>query len=509
MKKTLLTSIISLSVFSYLIAQEPADALRYSWLSPSGSARQQAIGGAMGSLGGDISSAHVNPAGIAFFKNPELVLTPGFLLKKNKSTYLGNTTSNKQNNFNYGTSGIIFADPLPYNRSIKKNTTVSITINKMADFNSHIIYRAANNQSSYSLKFLEEIKNNNITNPNLVANNFPNGTSLAFNTYWIDTASGGNGQPYTFKSRSPLSTGLLQQNDISSSGSMSELAIAVASNYGDKFYIGGSLGIPLINFDRESTFLEADATTNPNNNFDFASIKETLQTKGAGLNLKLGVIFKPAEYIRVGLSIHSPSIMVMSDNYSTTVITDTEGYRGRLNQRSEQSLKYQLVNPYRFILSASYVLREIKDVKKQKGFITADIEFVNYKAASFSQDASVENDPSLKSYLKLLNQAIDNEQKAALNLKLGGELKFNTLMVRLGTAFYGNPYKNIYGLKGNRFFVTGGLGYRNKGMFVDLSYVYQMNKDSQLPYRLQYSQSPKAHFNDRNGNILLTFGFKI
>ena len=159
MKKTFLTSMISLSIFNYLIAQEPADALRYSWLSPSGSARQQAIGGAMGSLGGDISSAHVNPAGIAFFKNPELVITPGFLLKKNKSSYLGNTTANSKNSFNYGTSGIIFSNPGSEYRPDKKNTTVSITINKMADFNSHITYRAANNQSSYSQKFLEEIRN--------------------------------------------------------------------------------------------------------------------------------------------------------------------------------------------------------------------------------------------------------------------------------------------------------------------------------------------------------------
>jgi hypothetical protein len=509
MNKLLQTSFLTMFFLSTVIAQEPADALRYAWLSPSGSARQQAIGGAMGSLGGDISSAHINPAGIAFFKNPEFVFTPGFLMNKNKSTYLGNTTKNSSSNFNYGTSGIIFADVNPYKNSSRKSSALSITINKLADFNSNIIYRGENNQTSYSQKFLEEIRNNNITNPNLVANNFPNGTSLAFNTYWIDTASGGNGQPFTFKSRAPALTGLLQQNHTISSGSMSELALSIANNYSDKFYVGGSLGVPFINYERENTFLEADATTNPNNNFDFASIKETLKTQGAGLNLKLGAIFKPSEYVRLGISLHSPSLMLLTDEYSTTVITDTEGYQGRLNQSSSSSLKYQLANPYRVIVSASYVLREIQDVKKQKGFLTADIEYVNYKASSFSTDESNANDATLKSYFKLLNKAVDNEQKSAFNFRAGGEIKFNTIMGRLGMAYYGNPYKNSTGLKGNRFFVSGGLGYRNKGMFVDLSYVYQINKDAHIPYRLQFSPSPRASFNDRNGNVLMTFGFKI
>ena len=37
-----------------VFAQEPADALRYSWTNQGGTARQQALGGAMGSLGGDL-----------------------------------------------------------------------------------------------------------------------------------------------------------------------------------------------------------------------------------------------------------------------------------------------------------------------------------------------------------------------------------------------------------------------------------------------------------------------
>jgi hypothetical protein len=58
-------------------AQEPADALRYSWIISSGTARQQAIGGAMTSLGGDLSAAYVNPAGLGFYKTGDFCSNTG------------------------------------------------------------------------------------------------------------------------------------------------------------------------------------------------------------------------------------------------------------------------------------------------------------------------------------------------------------------------------------------------------------------------------------------------
>ncbi len=72
-------------------AQLPEDALRASWTTPSGTAREQAIGGAMGSIGGDISAAFVNPAGLGLYKTNEVVISPGWRLYSNKGSYLGSS----------------------------------------------------------------------------------------------------------------------------------------------------------------------------------------------------------------------------------------------------------------------------------------------------------------------------------------------------------------------------------------------------------------------------------
>lgn len=55
MKRIILLLFTTASV-AHLWAQTPEDALRLSWNVQGGTARAQAIGGAMGSLGGDITA---------------------------------------------------------------------------------------------------------------------------------------------------------------------------------------------------------------------------------------------------------------------------------------------------------------------------------------------------------------------------------------------------------------------------------------------------------------------
>jgi len=83
------------------------------------------------------------------------------------------------------------------------------------------------------------------------------------------------------------------------------------------------------------------------------------------------------------------------------------------------------------------------------------------------------------------------------------------VMVRLGAAYYGNPYKNLVGEKGSKFQASGGLGYRNKGFFVDLTYIHTFGKDIHTPYRLDSGFTPIAKIKGNTGNAVLTVGIKI
>ena len=82
-------------------------------------------------------------------------------------------------------------------------------------------------------------------------------------------------------------------------------------------------------------------------------------------------------------------------------------------------------------------------------------------------------------------------------------------MVRLGAAYYGNPYKDINGEKGSRLNLSGGLGYRNKGFFIDATYVHAINKDVHFAYRLANSPYFGANIRNTTGQVYLTMGVKI
>ncbi len=69
MKRTGLIILIVISISAGVYGQNVDDALRYSQIFYSGTARFNSMGGAFTALGGDISTLSQNPAGIGVFRS--------------------------------------------------------------------------------------------------------------------------------------------------------------------------------------------------------------------------------------------------------------------------------------------------------------------------------------------------------------------------------------------------------------------------------------------------------
>lgn len=519
MRKILMTTGLALSI-SILYAQEPLDAIRYSWMTSQGTARAQSIGGATTALGGDITSLYSNPAGLGLYKTGEIVLTPGFNFISNKSSYRGGSASDNKSGFTYGPIGLVYGIP-SRTGSKWKNTTLGVGISRSADFNNRIYVDGNNNQSSFSEKYLDQLFNGNATNPDNAAVDYPYGASLGLNTYLIDPTYDDDGNLTGYASNASVPTGVRQQQVISTKGGISDFSIGVGANYNDVFYIGGSLNINTLRFTRTSTFTESDATNDTDNDFNYFKAEDYLKTDGVGASIKLGIMFKPVEALRVGISFHSPSWYSFKDTYTSSLETDTEGYEGvkyqsslDLNDGYAGEYNYRYRTPMRLGAGLAYMFGTTGDVKTQRGFITADIEYVSYKGNAFnSQDNSNTDD---KDYFSQLNGTIDDVFKNTINMRVGGELKFETIMVRAGFGYYGNPYTTKYFdnkqqdmVDGSRMNITGGLGWRNKGVFVDLAYIHQIVNDGYYPYRLDVSEFSPVSLKSTSGTVLLTVGFKF
>ena len=518
MKKYLL--LLNLAITTTLFAQTPEDALRYSYYPQNGTARNMAIGGAMGSLGGDINATFVNPAGLGFYKTGEFVLTPGFLLNNNKVNFRQTANQSKKNSFGFGPSGWVWGFADRYKP--KSSTAISLAVTQTANFSNTIQYKGLNNYSSFSEQFAEEFAKSGYTIDAVLNTNspFPYSSAPALYSYLIDTVSSVvNGQTVYQVKGAPeyildAHQAIRQEMIRNTNGGITEIAFGFAHNSNDKWFLGGTIGVPIVNYSSNTNFKEFDTSNNTSNHFKQFEYIDDFTTKGIGFNAKLGVIYKPREYIRLGLAVHTPTYMFLTDTRTTTISTQLENPVGTFQGTSQTftngqpgESKYTQTTPFKAIISASYVFREVSNVKRQKGFISADIEYVNYKGSRFGSNN--ENPTSVeKSYYDLLNSVVKGQYKGNFNFRVGGELKFNIIMARLGFAYYTNPYKDAPA-KVNKMLLSGGLGYRNKGMFIDLTYVYNIAKDLDQPYRLEDRANTYASLNQHRGNIVATVGFKF
>lgn len=510
-KRLFLSSLLFTSL--QLAAQVPEEALRMSWRTQAGTARNQAIGGAMGSLGGDPTAALVNPAGLAFYKTSDFVLTPGFRMGNGKGNFRGTASSTKQDNkFDLGTSGFVFGG-----FGYKARNSFSITVTKVANFNQTLAYRGQNDYSSYAEPLADEFASSGLTiDQALNSNNISLPTKMALYTYLVDTATiGGSTQVIA---RSEFTSLLNQEHRSEVTGGITEINFGWGHEFNKKFMAGLSLGVPIVRIDRNTYYRESDASGDTDNDFNFMAYRENYNLKGAGVNLRGGLIFRPKEYIRIGLALHSPDMIVATETFKSGFAADLEnlfapnsGYdsvaSSTITGNGNEQYRYTTYTPGKIILSASYVFREVENINRQKGFITADIEYLNYKWMRFGSND--EETAETKEYYKPFNQAIDAIYKSAFNFRLGGELKFRVLMARLGFAWYGNPNQDK-ALKASRMNLSGGLGYRHKGQFIDLTYVHRINKEVNFPYRVNAPRANTfADLKDTGGSVLLTIGFKI
>ena len=180
-----------------------------------------------------------------------------------------------------------------------------------------------------------------------------------------------------------FANGVLQENKVTTRGSAHDFTLGLAVNKNDKLFIGGSLSIPFIGYNKTTNYKETDTTNNVANGFGYYDYNEKINTSGVGVNAKFGLIYRPIEKVRLGFTIHTPSIYALTDVSEGTMsvkIENIAGYYRNLANTATYSTKdvangsqtientYTMSTPWRIGAGASYVFNEVQNVKKTKSF---------------------------------------------------------------------------------------------------------------------------------------------
>lgn len=518
-----LFTLLLLATVSSTLAQDPQDILKYSFYPQGGTARNVAIGGANSSLGGDISSVFINPAGLGLYKTSELVLTPGMGFNNNHNEFRGTEAGSSKPYFQLGTCGLIFGTQAFDESSKWKGHAFSIAVTKTADYNNQNYYKGLNSYSSFSDQYAEIANQSGQTIDGILNDpGYAFGTSLAIDTYLVDTFTTNSGQQYLGLPSFVLGQKipLVQEKSVSSRGGLSEVALGYGANLLDRFYFGITVGIPILYYNETTVFTESPSTPDPRDEFVSSQLTENRIIKGDGIYARLGAIYKPNNSIRVGLAFTSPYAIGITESRYDTMTTNTGSYAGLRSagstmflQGADPSNSYTAITPWRGVIGASYVFNAVEDVHKQHGFITADLEYVRYPGGRFKavtdQSAGGPVSQNASAYFDALNTAVKELYKGGVNFKVGGELKLTSCLARLGFAYYSNPYKDATDLKAGKTVFSGGLGYRGHQIFVDLTYAYSIQKNIDFPYLLTEKSNTYANLSNHKGNLLLTFGVKF
>ncbi len=462
------------------VAQNESDALRYSQLGFGGTARFNAMGGAFGALGADISALSFNPAGIAMYKRTEFTFTPSIYNINTKSSFNGSGSSDSKLNFNFGNIGIVTSYTRPDSDEPGwKNTNFAFGYNRTANFNNNISIQGDNNKSSMLDTYLNSA--NGLLPDEL--DDFSDG--LAFDTWLIDTIQG---DPTQYYSAVPFA-GTNQRKTIETGGSMGETFISFGGNYSDKLYIGATFGFDNIRYTEQSTYEEVDLRdTIPG--FKNYSFSQDLTTRGTGFNFKFGMIFRPSDWMRIGGAVHTPTFFNLHDEYSSSMSSNFDNGNHYTAQSPSGSFDYQLTTPMRAIGSMAFIIAK-------KGLLSADYEYVDYSSASLHSSPNVFFDA---------NNVVANSYTATGNIRIGTEWRLDPFSFRAGYALYGSPYETSLKNNVERTSYTAGIGIREQGYFIDFAYV--LTKYSENYYLYNKSMVDPAKNDITSGSFLITMGFK-
>jgi len=492
MKRIGLFILALLSMFTVVKAQNVDDALRYSQSFYGGTARFMSMGGAFTALGGDISSLSQNPAGLGVFRSSELTITPQLFQTKTTAGFNGNY-SDKLYNFNLNQAGIVSNLISNNNETGLITLNIGYSFNKTNNLNQTILIRGVSNSSSMADYWAAQA--NGSTKPNLSDNAW-----MANHTWLIDTLSG-SGTSYgtvfsNYGDNPPSVYGQTVQRIITNEGYTGEHAISVGGNYSNKIFFGATFGISTLRYTSHYEHLESTNQALPSQ-FQNFTYTDHFEEKGTGYSLKLGVIIKPIEALRIGLAFHSPTWYRINDYaYSdlTSNFTDGGHYEASIDPLR---FNYALATPFRVLSGVAVQIQKF-------ALLSADYEFVDYSTAKFSETGDG-YDYSVK------NMAIRNSLKSASNVRLGAEFRLNKLYLRTGYGYYGKAFKSGEDNSNLDYSsISLGAGFREQNISIDFAYTNFRYSQTYFLYPVDMGIDPAAaNLNTIRNMFTLTLGYKF
>ncbi len=524
MKNKVILTVCALLTIGTASAQNAYDAERLLGNELNGTARFVGMGGAMGALGGDISVMSTNPAGIGIFRSNDFAVSFGFNNTQTKSKFNGVSMSEDRTRASFDQIGFVYSNKIGNNTSLRY-VNFGFNYHKSKNFNRLFSMGGPLTDNMSQSWQLAEVMDNEMMYQNMGSyeafkdqvlgaqnpymqnwNKLPVLGVLGALTGVVDWPEGGDrvygwdGANNNFFSKE---TGGINQYDFN-----------VAFNIEDRVYLGATLGVYDVNYNRFSSYTEnvKDDKGEPNGGY---TLDNYYGLEGTGLDFKLGVIVRPFESspFRFGVAMNTPTWYNLRESYDATLSSDISYYQkaykevlsNYLDPNDYLTYDYNLTTPWKFNFSAGTTFAGAVAVG-------AEYEYQDYSSSKLKDVDGYElgDQPSIENYLKGVHTfRIGIEARVVPEFSIRGGYNYSSAafskdaynalsLYSTRTDFNNTESKNTF---------TFGLGYRGSVIYADLAYKYDMYKSNFYPFENSLLQATKVD-NSRH-QLLLTVGVRF
>lgn len=546
MKNKWIIAAFMLGAVTTVEAQNLYDAERVMSNELNGTARFVGMGGAMGALGGDISTIGTNPAGIGIFRSNDLSVSFGFNHTGAEATFAGTKINQDKTRASFDQIGFVYSNKIGNTTSLRY---VNFAFNYHKSRNFNRLFEMGGNLDGFSQtwQLANNLNNAGITEKEINSIFESEGNPYTQNAYskysvlglmgirtglvgWesnkalgYDSPAGWNGANNNYYSREK---GGIQAYDFN-----------VAFNLDDRFYLGATVGVYDLNYSRFSTYTEnligfkgsdggiysiPQEGDKPVDNGGY-TLDNYYELSGTGVDLKVGAIFRPFEEspFRFGIAVHTPTWYDLSEHYDAVLSSKIHAF----DNREKKPFNSQRLSDY---LSQDYLTYDYRIQTPWKFNVNmgstvgtsfafgAEYEYADYGTCKLRDVDGDElgDQVSVKKYLKGVH-----------TMKVGAEYRFvQAFSVRAGynyatAAFDKNAYNALAPYSTNTTFLnskdrhtaTWGLGYRGNRWYADLAYKYDVYKTEFFPFddKLKEATLPATKIDFSRHQLLLTIGARF
>ena len=504
-------------------AQNAYDAERLLSNDLNGTARFVGMGGAMGALGGDMSVMGTNPAGIGIFRSNDFSVSMGFNNTATESSFNGTGMKEDKTRASFDQIGFVYTYKVGNNTSLRY-VNFGLNYHKNKNFNRLFSAGGQLDGFSQSWQLAQEMNIAGVSSSTAFDNilNSDNPYREYWNQYPVLGVLGTTTGVVDFYDGNLMGWDGYSNNFYSEErGGINQYDFNVSFNIEDRIYLGATIGLYDVNYDRFSSYTEELDNDYGEDNGGY-TLDNYYGLEGAGVDLKLGVIVRPIEDspFRLGLAVHTPTWYELTESYNATLSSDILAYDSPYNQTLSDFLKsnylsydYRMVTPWKFNVSAGTTLGGLMA-------LGAEYEYADYSSSKLQDIDGYElggedygvyyGQKSVEHYLKGVHTF-----RVGMEARLAPQLSVRAGYNYTSAAFTDDAYSALALYRTSTDFnnikdkntVTLGLGYRGSVVYADLAYKYDMYKSDF--YAFDDIDLPATKVDNSRHQLVFTLGARF